>query len=345
MNEIEKGRILVVRNDRLGDFMLAYPAFALLKESLPDATICALVPEYTRPMAEACAWIDEVLTDVPASAKHPLLGTVRLLRTQRFDVVISLFSTTRIAMAAFLARIPVRIAPATKLAQIFYTDRVQQRRSRSEKPEYEYNMDLVSSFLERYQLPLRACPEPPYLSLGDSKALRQAFCRKHSIPETNALVFLHAGSGGSARNLSLEQYAELARRLRREPRAITLVLTAGPGEEERATALATMLREQEVPTVIYRSDAGLRSFAEHIRFADLFISGSTGPLHIAGALDVPTAAFYPRRQSATPLRWQTLNTVERRLAFSPAPHAAEEDMSSIDVREAAEAINRLYLAP
>ncbi len=39
-------------------------------------------------------------------------------------------------------------------------------------------------------------------------------------------------------------------------------------------------------------------------------------LHIAGALDIPTVAFYSSRQSATSLRWQTLNSNEKRLSFT-----------------------------
>ena len=50
-----KQKILIIRNDRLGDFMLAWPALALLRENLPKAHIAVLVPAYTQPLAEACA--------------------------------------------------------------------------------------------------------------------------------------------------------------------------------------------------------------------------------------------------------------------------------------------------
>ena len=46
-------RILVVRNDKIGDFMLAWPSFAMLKASC-DCHITALVPSYTAPLAELC---------------------------------------------------------------------------------------------------------------------------------------------------------------------------------------------------------------------------------------------------------------------------------------------------
>ena len=97
------------------------------------------------------------------------------------------------------------------------------------------------------------------------------------------------------------------------------------------------------PHVVYQSTNGLDNFTKHIAFADLFISGSTGPLHIAGALNVPTAAFYTRRRSATQLRWQTLNSPERRLAFSPPETAEETDMSQINVEAAAREIVKKFL--
>ncbi len=46
--------ILVVRNDKIGDFMLAWPSFAMLKLSVPDMKVTALVPRYTAALAEMC---------------------------------------------------------------------------------------------------------------------------------------------------------------------------------------------------------------------------------------------------------------------------------------------------
>ncbi len=337
-------RILVVRNDKLGDFMLSYPAFALLKRSLPQAQVLAVVAPYTREMAEVCPWIDGVLSDPAEGGSGGLSETRALLRGAGAGAIISLFSTARIGAAAFAARIPERVAPATKLAQVFYNARLRQRRSRSEKPESEYNADLVRFFLARHGITPAAPPAPPLLSFDRAAvaALRTAFVERHGLPRTSRLVFLHAGSGGSARNLSLEQFGALAAALRsREGHAI--VLTAGPGEKARADALSAILTARGVDNRVYLSSDGLAHFARHIQFADLFISGSTGPLHIAGALDVPTAAFYPRRRSATALRWRTLNAPARRLAFAPPPDAEEEEMQRIDVQAAAAAINARFL--
>lgn len=323
--------------------MLAYPTFLLLKQALPDSAIHALVPTYTREMALCCAGIDAAVldpgTDAPASEQFALL---RRLRQAHFDAVLTLFSTTRIGWLTAAARIPYRLAPATKIAQLFYNRRLTQRRSRSAKPEYVYNLDLGVKLLADHGIVDPVLPKAPYLRFAgtDVAALRAEFCGTRGIAPSDRLVFIHPGSGGSANNLSVEQYATLVRNLR-TPTSMTLVITAGPGEELNAARLESLT--EGLSRTVYYSREGLRRFAQHIQFADIFISGSTGPLHIAGALDRPTAAFYTRRRSATSLRWQTLNRPERRLAFTPPDTAAEEDMGAVDVMAAADTINERFL--
>lgn len=140
-------KLLVIRNDKIGDFMLAWPSFAMLKASLPDCHITALVPKYTAALAELCPWIDAVIIDPGQQAdkaQHKQL--VQTVKAQQFDASINLFSTMYNALLVWKARIPYRLAPATKLAQIFYQHRIKQKRSQSAKPEYEYNLDLVRAF-------------------------------------------------------------------------------------------------------------------------------------------------------------------------------------------------------
>ncbi len=323
--------------------MLAYPSFALLKENMPDTILVALVPQYTKEMAETCPWIDEVLIDPAPEAKWysaPILAV--LFRKEKFDAVITLYSRTRVGLAAFFARIPYRLAPATKFALVFYNRRLMQRRSRSEKPEYVYNEDVIRYFLGEQNIPIQKNPKPPFLHFEDQniKERKIRFCESNHIGPKQALVFIHSGSGGSANNLSIKQYARLARTIKSE-KGHVIVLTAGPGELGTAKTLSNQLND--IPHLIFESTEGLQNFAKQIQCANVFISGSTGPLHIAGALDVPTAAFYPRRRSATALRWLTLNSPEKRLSFSPDEMDQREEILDIDVEKAAHLISEKFL--
>lgn len=343
MNNKSLKKILIVRNDKLGDFILSLPALALLKKYLPNCKIHALVPAYTKDIAQLCGDIDNVIIDPGSSASlQQQLNTLSNIKTQNYDAIITLFSTTRIGLFSFLARIKYRLAPATKLAQIFYNHRLTQRRSKSLKPEYEYNCDLAVKYLNDIGISVDKYPTSPFLKFNTEEinSIHASFCEENKLDIKSKLIFIHPGSGGSATNLNLNQYANLAKNLNINNNT-TFVITAGPDEDVIAKNLSSLLKD--VPHIVYHSTQGLVNFAKVIQLCDIFISGSTGPLHIAGALNRPTAAFYQRRRSATPLRWQTLNSENRRLAFTPPEDEHESDLEKVDVIAAAEKINLKFL--
>ncbi|MFQ3788614.1 glycosyltransferase family 9 protein [Halomonas sp. A29] len=340
--------ILVVRNDKLGDFMLAWPALACLKAGIPEARISVLVPTYTAPLARLCPWIDEVILDPGDGAeKQAQRKLLAQLRNARFTTMLTLYSTPRIGWLGWRAGIPRRLAPATKWAQLFYNHRIVQRRSRSAKPEYQYNIELAEALLATAGRSLSARPTPPYWPLppGAAEAQRETIAAELALDTRTPWLFLHAGSGGSAVNLSPTQYAELATavdsRLATSASRPQWLLTAGPGEEPVAHELQRALAAQGLSVAVLPPRGSLGDFALAISAADLFVAGSTGPLHIAGCLNRPTAGFYPARRSATSLRWQTCNDEAHRLAFSPPPDAGESDMAALDLEAAADAISAL----
>ncbi|ABM02193.1 glycosyl transferase, family 9 [Psychromonas ingrahamii 37] len=321
-------KILVVRNDKIGDFMLAWPSFAMLKKSLPDAQIDALVPAYTKPLAQLCPWIDNVIVDDPEQSQQARL--VNEIKAENYSDYICLFSTTRNAQLGRKAKIAYRLAPATKWAQFLFNDRLKQRRSQSAKPESEYNLDLIRHFLQKNKItPVEV--RPPFLNVDRKVKQTQRNLLQQKLGKSiNKLCFIHAGSGGSANNLSIAQYAHLITLLNEHVANLGFILTAGPGEEVQAKQLQALLPDN-VCSYLYQSTKGLISFCQTISCADLFIAGSTGPLHIAGAADVPTAGFFPAKRSATPLRWQPLNSTGRHIAFIPPNNNSQDDMTAIDI--------------
>ncbi len=328
-------RILVVRNDKLGDFMLAWPALALLKRSLPHSHISLLVPAYTQSLAEVCPWVDYVLSD-PQGLDQ--------VRRQNFDAVLTLFSTGRIAWQVFKGRIPIRFAPATKWFQIFYNHAVVQRRSLSQKPEFIYNLELASALIEYLGYkPVQSLP--PYWPMRSDQTteLRDQLANMLGLDTARPWFFLHSGSGGSANNLSIDQYTQLVIAIHQQlqqqrRRCPQWILTCGPGEDAQVESLHHRIPD-EVESVIYRSNNGLAAFAKSIATAQLMVAGSTGPLHVAGALDVPTVGFFPAKRSATALRWRPCNSESRSIRFSPELHGNEPtNMAAIDMHLCAQRI-------
>ncbi len=322
--------LLITRNDRLGDFMLAWPAMQTVHRSLPQAQLTVLAPACAVPLASLCEGVTTVVRDPAVPGRWGnARALARLLRPSGFDAALALFSRFDVALGLVLTGIPVRVAPATKLAQILYTHRLRQRRSQSSRPEWVYNLELAEFFLAQLGIlqPIRATA--PYLSfpVAEVTAARRRLAERLGIDSARPWVFMHPGHGGSSPTLPTELFARIGRELAAE--GVELILSEGPADKMPVEALSVALGA--TPHARYRSLAGLDAYARDLAAADLFLSGSTGPLHIAGALDVATVAFYPHRRSASATRWQTLNSEGRRLAFMPPSSAAENDFAAIDM--------------
>ena len=338
-------RILVVRNDKLGDFMLSWPALKTLKHAQANIHVTVLVPDYTASIAHACPWIDDVIIDpgedAPRAEYRHLLSRVR---DGRFDAMLTLFSTPRIGWLGWRAAIPVRVAPATKWAQIFYTHRVTQRRSLSLKPEYVYNIDLALALLSRLNVAAEAA-RPSFWPLAERvrRRTREQLASRCALPLGQPWWCVHAGSGGSAVNLSLEQYATLIERTQAHlDYPVQWLFSAGPNEAAVADALSQQLLEKNIAARRLPASKRLPELAMMLSACDGLVAGSTGPLHIAGCLDIATVGFYPAKRSATALRWQTCNHDNRRLAFSPPDGAlTATDMRLIDLEAASQALAKL----
>jgi ADP-heptose:LPS heptosyltransferase len=313
---VEPKKILIIRNDKLGDFVLALPCFSLLKKAIPDCHLTALVPKYTQSIAKEFQDIDEVLIDDGST-----FNLAKKIKQQNFDVVIVLFSTTRIALVTLLAGIKIRLAPKTKIAQIFYKKPLLQKRSESIKPEYQYNLDLIKHFLNNNNIKIEG-------------ELKKPFWRIKA--ETKFDINIHPGCGGSANNLSVAQYAEIANGLLQKNKNLSFAITAGANESVIATELLQAINTDNKQII---TNLDLIGLLRHINNSNIFIGGSTGPLHLAGILNKKTVAFYPNLRSSTALRWQTLNEARNRLNFSP-PNNIINDMSTIELQYV---INQIWI--
>ncbi|WP_417527176.1 glycosyltransferase family 9 protein [Marinomonas shanghaiensis] len=335
MSEVNK--ILVVRNDKIGDFVLALPAIQAIKNAFPDATLIALVPDYTKDIAQSFAWIDDIIVD-PKDPKNKK-ALVTELKKHKFDAVICLFSDTYNATVVRQAKIPVRVAPSTKWVQFLYTHTLSQRRSKSLKPEFEYNLDLAHYFIEvlggktqKAMLPMFS-----YASEELTKQLNKLHAIGISIDRK--LCFVHPVTGGSSNTLTQDQWVQLIVFLDRLD-CFHFVITAGPGESPVSQALVSALQGVVSHVSLYDKNDGIADFMRSIATADLFVAGSTGPLHIAGSMDVPTIGFYPSKRSAKPLRWKTLNSEGRWLPFTTIDPGSS--LTDLDVTNLFEEIKVWY---
>lgn len=295
--------ILVVRNDKLGDFITALPAIYVLKQHDLNNKIVVLVAPLNKTLAEACDFIDEVIVD----NGEGVIKLAQKIRQCKIDTSITLFSNTRIALAQFLAFIPKRIAPATKIAQIFYTNRVKQRRSQVKMAEFEYNLELTKELFPDINLEYKK----PLIEFEDAKKISNVFTINNEIEKE--VVCFHVGFGGSSdANWSLDEYEILIRAVVKTNRH-QVVLSFGPDEKDLYEDMQRRL--YDLPIVYYFSLDGLLYFAKLISSFKLFVSTSTGTYHVASLVGTPTMTFFGSSLFASAARWKGVGEEDKQEHF------------------------------
>ena len=302
-------KILLVRNDRIGDLVLTTPAITALGESLPQSRIDLLCASSTEAVVQGNPHLNEVLTDHGAHDSSDLKELVELVRQQGYTCAVVLVNSFKNARLVRKAGIPLRVGPLVRWYAPFYFNRVvRQRRSRAEKNEAAYNLDLLAP------LGVIAGQLPPPLVIPTTEALSRAgeilssaFDSETDFP----LLIVHPGMGGSALNWPQERWRELVELLAKSAKYRLLVTGSEVETELVGNVCSTATDNRLVKSVTGMS---LEDFIGLLSQASGVAAPSTGPLHLATALGVPVVAgIYSPVRVQHPRRWGPLGKGESKV--------------------------------
>lgn len=293
--------VLVSRVDAIGDVLLTLPLARVLKDQGLAKRVVFLVKEYTRPVVQACSYVDDILS----WDEHSSLScgeSVRDLRRQGVDAVLHVRPDPRLALRCWLAGIPERIGTSHRLFHLGTCNRrVRMTRRRSPLHEAELNLLLLA--------PLGLGASPSLEELCRWRLLDRVGDVQQGARETRALkglagsrrVILHPFCRGSAPNWPMNRYLDLARLLYRDGYEVYVTGTAA---DRMAWAGHEILREPGV--IDWVGKWTLSELIAQIASVDVLVAGSTGPLHIAAMLGRGAVGLYSDQPPVHPGRWSPL---------------------------------------
>ena len=293
---MEIKRILVSRTDKIGDLILSIPSFFMLRKMYPEAEITVLVRKYNYEIVKNLPYIDRVVK-IDDYTEKSLIDKIGYFKA---DVFIALYNDAFISKLAKKSGAKLRIGPYSKLSSFFVFNRgVFQKRSKSVKNEAEYNLDLIKKlnpalFKKNYELNTEIVLEDKNREVADK-------FYNDTVPKGRKVLVINPFMGGSAKNLKDEQYTSLIRKILQGNDNIDVILTVHISDEERAQKLLENLDESRVH--IFANGGGLLNTAAVIEKCDLYLGGSTGPTHIAGALQKNIVGIYPKLKTQSTTRW------------------------------------------
>lgn len=284
--------ILVVRNDRFGEFLLNIPALRALKETFSDARLIAVVDPYTKELAESVLFIDEIIEwGRQGHSLSEKLQLIKLLRGKCIDMAVMLNPSKELNIITSLAGIPIRVGYDRKWGFLL-THKIKDKKHLGEKHEIEYNLELVSL--------IGAKTQDLTLSLSIDDREIDVLSKDFNIKNCNNLIALHPWTSDPIKQWPLENFCELAKRLVRE-QDIKVVIIGGKDE---LTKGREFLRTLDGGLINLTGRTTLRQLAAVLKKCKLLISGDSGPVHLACAVGTKVLAIFRNDiPGKSALRW------------------------------------------
>jgi len=286
--------VLAIRLDLMGDVIFTLPALEAMREAMPQARISFLALPYTGELLVGHPAVDEVISVdvnrwrrpghwITGTAVGELSSAISALRQRRFDLAISFYGRVG-AAAALLSGAGFLVGYGEEGFAHGFDLPVPGRRYLVRKHEVEYCVELVraTGAKEEPRLP-RLRPDPR------SSERVGLLLSGLGLREGERLAALHPGAlSSTAKQWLPDRWAAVADRIQTEL-GFRVLLVGSASELPLVGELTRLMRTRPV---VLAGKTSVRELVALISRCSLFIGGDSGPLHVAGAVGVPSVSIY-----------------------------------------------------
>ena len=276
-------KILLIRYSAIGDVVLATSMIELLRRNYPQSHLSMLLTPITAPIVEENPFLDRIIIH-NRNKKKSYLKCIRLLREERFDLIASLQG--KAGLLAFLAGAKYRAGFHNSLRYRWFYNLRPKKWYPEKHALYRY-LNMVEPLNLEGEI-----PEPKiYLTKEEENAAGKLLQEKR-ISKEDFLIGFNPVSAYPAKEWLLKYYIQLGKEL--IERYNTKIIIFGKGDK-RSSAICYNLEIGLAKPENVLSLAGktsLRELAALAKCCRLFITGDTGPMHIAAAVGTKVLAFF-----------------------------------------------------
>ncbi|MDD5069841.1 MAG: glycosyltransferase family 9 protein [Candidatus Omnitrophica bacterium] len=276
---MEIKKILAIRNDRFGEFLLIIPALRALKKTYPQAAITLAVDRYLEHLAAAIDVVDEVI--IWEKRKHSFIEIFKFagfLRKSKYNVAIIFNSTKDSHLLTFLAAIPIRIGYNRKWPFLL-TRRLVDKKHLGDKHEVEYNIQLISSFIPEIQEHNHA--------ITVSESARKSLRQKLKTPIDKSTIVVHPWTSDPIKQWSPDNFRKLVQQLCSDSTRKIVVIGSNVSEEKQFIFEGISVN---VINMINKTD--LLELAVILKDCGLLISCDSGPVHLAASVNTKVISIF-----------------------------------------------------
>lgn len=313
---LSSARILLIRQDRIGDVLVSTPLIAALRRALPGLQVDLLLSTNNVAALPGVAGVRKAW--VYERTFVSMVRLVRLLRREQYDVAVDLMDNPSATATAFCVLSGARWTVGLEKENDYSYDIRVPLRSRRDHHIIERLSPLAKAFGVE---PSEAERPVVYAPQTTSQEGATALFRDRGLFD-RIKIGVNISAGSERRYWGTDRYRAIVKFLANAHTDATIVILCKPSDRARADEI---VRGEPRAWVVPPSPS-FDAFAACVAHLDALVTPDTSVVHLASAFAVPAVVLYI--QSNPELRiWEPYE----------APHAAVvttvDDLSNISVDE------------
>ncbi len=321
-------KILVVKNDKIGDMALSTNVFRELKRALPTTRLSVIASEANKALIEKNKYIDSIMiADYPPLSWKVLtqwLKVSRKLRQEKYDIGIDLRgSIFNIFFFFILGNVTYKIGFYNRYFSRYFLDYAYKKDRKGSHCTFQ-RIDMINKALN-----LHAKNYWPEIAIStEDEQIALAFIRKHKLKRFIVLV---PDASLEPKQWPLEQWSNLISYIQEHyPRYQIIIF----GTDRTKI---NFLHEHHQSLIIPNEPLALRVLFELFRRSTLVIAHDGGPMHLAWVARAPLIALI----SGYKTRSSDLNKLQYMGPLGKNVSVIYKDMDQITLQEVEKKVDRI----
>lgn len=280
-------KILLIRNDNIGDLICSIPAIQLIRESYPDATIHLLVNSYNAPVVEPLVgkMVDKLV--IYHKTKHTGLNFGQLLRLFRFYVELRGEKyNAAVMLVGGTSKQAISFAKWSSAENIYgYGEEASGPEFKEGLHEVEYSWNLALQMTGKERKPPEVIPYP--------------------LQRTGTRTAIQITSRKPGNRWTTKNFIELIKKVFETTKEKPILLWS-PGDSSTATHpgdddKAADIIGQTAAYIEPRPTATLAELIDVLKECRYMITPDGGAMHLANAMGIRVLALFGQ---SDPVRWR-----------------------------------------
>ncbi len=305
-------KILIISKKSLGDIILQAGIVQAMKEAHPRMQIYLACDEKNASAVRSHPDIAEVipLKLTPNGQAVGFFPVLKLIRSHKFDAILTFGRDTQACAWGFLARIPVRVGVRNQPLGFLLTRSLREHDTELNSFEFYHKLALLVAPQLRLQFPVLAIDKKEAAKL-------RASLFKQKIPRR--FILWHIGSSLDEKRYPVFQIVETLRLFRKKRISLPVLFAAGPGDEAFIAELESAVNRSELKSakVYFVDGIEFNATVSLLSLAHLVVCNDAAPRHIAAAIGKKSLTLMPRHRRHS---WQVYGEEQKAyFLFSDVP--------------------------